>query len=117
MILDALLSVRMVDATGLVVVASESLNPDLFWAIRGAGFNYGIITQATYRVTDLTSQFVTNGDFLFPATAASAVMDFITSFGENLPAEFPLILMVQYDSKLSQVRITLLNHMCWVAPN
>jgi FAD/FMN-containing dehydrogenase len=103
MILDALLSVRIVTASGRVVVASTSQNADLFWAIRGAGFNYGIITEATYRVADLTSPLVVNGDFAFPANASSALMNYLTSFGEYPPAKLALILVALYDAASSRV--------------
>lgn len=50
--LFALLSVRIVVASGEVIVASNTENRELFWAIRGARFNYGIIVSATYQVYD-----------------------------------------------------------------
>ncbi|KAK8060366.1 hypothetical protein PG996_010296 [Apiospora saccharicola] len=51
--MDALLSVRLVTAAGAVVTASATENGDLFWALRGAGANFGIVTSATYRVFEL----------------------------------------------------------------
>jgi hypothetical protein len=50
LIIDALLSVRMIVASGEIVEASNEVNPDLFWAIRGAGGNFGIIVEATYHM-------------------------------------------------------------------
>lgn len=48
---DNLLSTEMVTAEGEIVTASERENPDLFWAIRGAGGgNYGVHTSFTYKV-------------------------------------------------------------------
>lgn len=48
--MDALLSVRLVTADGQIIEASEEANADLFWAIRGAGANFGIILSATYQL-------------------------------------------------------------------
>ena len=48
--IDNLLSVEVVTAAGEVVVASADQNPDLFWALRGGGGNFGVATSLKYRV-------------------------------------------------------------------
>lgn len=50
--LDNILSVRLTTATGETITVSNTSNPDLFWALRGAGQNFGIVTEATYRIYD-----------------------------------------------------------------
>ena len=45
MIIDALVSVRLVTADGQIIEASEKTNSDLFWGIRGAGQNFGIVVS------------------------------------------------------------------------
>ena len=47
---DNLLSADLVTAEGEFVTASEEENPDLFWAIRGGGGNFGIVTSFEYRL-------------------------------------------------------------------
>jgi FAD/FMN-containing dehydrogenase len=42
---DNLVSARVVTAEGIAVTASEEKNSDLFWAIRGAGHNFGVVTS------------------------------------------------------------------------
>ena len=42
---DNLLSADVVTANGELLVASAETNPDLFWAIRGGGGNYGVVTS------------------------------------------------------------------------
>lgn len=49
---DQLISTRLVLANGTVTTVSEESNPDLFWAIRGAGHNFGFVTQAKMRIYD-----------------------------------------------------------------
>jgi FAD/FMN-containing dehydrogenase len=48
--IDALVSVEIVTADGRIVVSSESEHPDLFWAVRGGGGNFGVVTRFQFRL-------------------------------------------------------------------
>jgi FAD/FMN-containing dehydrogenase len=50
---DNILSARVVLADGTAVTASPTVNSDLFWAIRGAGHNFGVVTSVEYRIFDV----------------------------------------------------------------
>ena len=50
---DNLVSARLVLSNGSIVEASDSHNHDLFWAIRGAGHNFGIVTSFDVLVHDI----------------------------------------------------------------
>ncbi|KAL4949902.1 hypothetical protein BDW69DRAFT_187860 [Aspergillus filifer] len=47
--IDNLLEVQIVIASGQLLRASEKENPDLFWAVRGAGSNFGVVVEFTFR--------------------------------------------------------------------
>ena len=48
--IDSLVSVEVVTAEGRIIVASETDHADLFWAIRGGGGNFGVVTRFQYRL-------------------------------------------------------------------
>ena len=102
--MDALVSVRMVTANGEVVMASESDNPDLFWALRGAGANFGIVTSATYRVFEATNkgQFV-NADFEYGGRSSHAMWKLLQEFDDEMPAELSVVVGIGYNRARQEV--------------
>ena len=77
--IDNLLSVEIVLASGSVVTASKDQNPDLFWAIRGAGQNFGVVTSFTFQGYPQPNP-VFAGPLVFPPTALPQIVSFMNKF-------------------------------------
>jgi FAD/FMN-containing dehydrogenase len=70
--LDNVAAADVVTANGQVVHASAQENPELFWAIRGGGGNFGIVTAFEFEAHPTTDVFF--GKIAFPASQAAAVL-------------------------------------------
>ena len=102
--LDALLSVRMVTGTGALLNVSATSHPDLWWGVRGAGFNFGIVTSATYRVYDFTNNGqAMNADFRFRASQNATIYEFAASYVGKQPKNFYIDLGISYDETFGGV--------------
>jgi FAD/FMN-containing dehydrogenase len=82
---DNLLSVQMVTASGEVVRASAEENSELFWALRGGGGNFGVVTEFEFRLHPVSS--VLGGLMLFPLDRYVDVMRFYRVFVHDCPDE------------------------------
>jgi FAD/FMN-containing dehydrogenase len=71
---DNVLAVELVNAEGEVLDVTESSDPDLFWALRGGGGNFGIATTFTYRLHPL--EMITGGLIAHPVEAAPELLRF-----------------------------------------
>lgn len=80
---DNLLSVELVTAAGDVIQASETENPELFWALHGGGGNFGVATSFTLRLHELSS--VTAMLLVWPPEAAPDILSAYRDFMESAP--------------------------------
>src|SRR5215468_3893302 len=82
---DNLISADVVTADGQFRRASEKDNPDLFWALRGGGGNFGVVTSLEYRLHPVTQ--VLGGMVIYPLDQARDVLRFYRDFSAGLPDE------------------------------
>lgn len=83
--IDNLLAVDVVLANGRVVTASEREHPDLFWAVRGGGGNFGVVTSFVFRLHPLST--VVGGPTLWELDQAEEVMRWYRTFITEAPEE------------------------------
>lgn len=82
---DNLLSADVVTAAGERVTASADENPDLFWALRGGGGNFGVVTSFQFRLHPVSE--IVGGPILFEPEAAGDIMRFYRDYIEDAPRE------------------------------
>jgi len=83
---DNLLSAEMVLANGDQVKVDKNNHPDLFWAIRGGGGNFGIVSKFEYRLHSFGPNVVA-GMILYPMDQAKAVFQFYRDYIRKAPVE------------------------------
>lgn len=83
--IDNLLAVDMVLADGSFVTASEGENEDLFWAVRGGGGNFGVVTSFKFRLSPVSTVY--GGPMIWPMDQASDVLKFWRGFIETAPED------------------------------
>jgi FAD/FMN-containing dehydrogenase len=84
--IDNLLSVDIVTAEGKAIHASENQNADLFWAVRGGGGNFGIVTSFEYRTHPVGTMVTLCAPF-YPIEDAKEVLKVWREFMDNSPDE------------------------------
>jgi FAD/FMN-containing dehydrogenase len=82
---DNVLSFDLVTADGELRVASVSENEDLFWALRGGGGNFGVVTSFEFRVHPVST--VLGGLVIYPRDRAVEVLRFYRDFMRSAPEE------------------------------
>jgi FAD/FMN-containing dehydrogenase len=83
---DNLSSVEVVTADGEVRTASERANEDMFWALRGGGGNFGVVTSFEYRLHPVREIY--GGPILYELDDAASVLRFYRDFIRDAPEEF-----------------------------
>ncbi|SEP15822.1 FAD/FMN-containing dehydrogenase [Halogranum amylolyticum] len=88
---DNLVEVEIVTADGAVRRVSREENEDLFWAIRGAGSNLGVVTSFTYRLHEV-GPTVYGGLIAWPAERADEILEVYRELTAKVPRELTVFL-------------------------
>jgi FAD/FMN-containing dehydrogenase len=113
--IDNLLEVEIVLANGQLVRANEEENRDLFWAVRGGGGNFGIVTSFLFQGRPV--QTVIGGPMLWALEDAAEVMrwyrDFISTAPENVSAFFALMMVPPGDPFAKHLHLKPVGAIVW----
>lgn len=85
--IDNLLSVEVITVDGKKHRASEKENSDLFWAIRGGGGNFGVVTQFEFKLHPVGPEILA-GLLVFPFKQAKSILKQYKNFITTTPPEF-----------------------------
>jgi hypothetical protein len=88
--IDNLLAAKIVTADGKLLQVDKDNHPDLFWAIRGGGGNFGVVTRFKFQLHDLGD--VIGGMLLLPATPE--VISGFMEYAEKAPDELSTIINI-----------------------
>ena len=83
--IDNLLGADVVTAEGKLVTASDFQNEDLFWALRGGGGNFGVVTSMEFQLHQVDT--ITGGPLFYEVDDAAAVMQFYREYVDQAPEE------------------------------
>ncbi|MCH7901652.1 MAG: FAD-binding oxidoreductase [Acidobacteria bacterium] len=83
---DNLISADVVTANGKLIHASDEENADLFWAVRGGGGNFGVLTNLEYRLHPV--DMIYGGPMFFEVDSARDVLNLYREFIADAPEQF-----------------------------
>ncbi len=83
---DNLVAAQVVTADGRTVTASEAEHPDLFWALRGGGGNFGVVTEFTFRLHPVDQIY--GGPMFFELSDGEAVLAHFNEYIKTAPREY-----------------------------
>ncbi|KAL8936848.1 MAG: hypothetical protein Q9216_004715 [Gyalolechia sp. 2 TL-2023] len=87
LMLDNILSLTLVTANGTLLTTSPTQHPDLFWAMRGAGHNFGIVTSVEYRIFEDETPVWWAGTLVFEKESLDDVFRLLSVFNKNETGE------------------------------
>jgi FAD/FMN-containing dehydrogenase len=99
---DNLLSADVVTADGNLVTASADSHPELFWALRGGGGNFGVVTSFEFRCHPV-GPIILAGLVAYPVEQAPEVLAFLRDFIADAPEELSADAIFQFAPPLDVI--------------
>jgi FAD/FMN-containing dehydrogenase len=109
---DALLGAEIVTAEGVVHEVDAETDPELLWALRGGGGNFGVVTRFRFALTRLESVF--GGRITFAESAAPSTLELLFELQATAPDELTLQAVLGRNEALGGLVISVLG--AWTGP-
>jgi hypothetical protein len=94
-----MVSCRLLLTNGTIVTVSQDSHSDLFWAIRGAGHNFGIALEATFRVYPQTNHGVHHTwDFQYRLDKCEEIFELLNHVHDIMPPELAIFILWRRES-------------------
>jgi FAD/FMN-containing dehydrogenase len=109
---DNLVRAEVVLGDGQQVVAGADGDPELLWALRGGGGNFGVVTSFEFRLTDPGP--ITGGYLVYPLDATERVLRSVAEVAETAPDELAIFVVVRvHDESVSPTPSEVAVSICW----
>lgn len=95
MSVDNLISAEIVTANGRLIMASANENPNIFWAIRGGGGNFGVVTDFTFQAAEIGTE-VYAGLIIKPFDNAKEYLRFQADYVRNMPDDMTIWMVIRH---------------------
>ncbi|KAI0547909.1 Glucooligosaccharide oxidase [Xylaria curta] len=108
LVTDLVTSARVITATGDLITVSSTENSDLFWGMRGAGANFGIITSITFqaaKATDHANGYALNIDMYFAPNNTAGYFQHFESIADSLPGNVGGVHLTHYNTTNSRAEL------------
>ncbi|MFI2102330.1 FAD-binding oxidoreductase [Isoptericola sp. NPDC019693] len=118
MTVDSLLGAEVVTADGEVVRTDADHEPDLFWALRGGGGNFGVVTRFRFALHEVSQ--VVGGVLLMPGTPEAVAG--VVAAADAAPPELTMVVMVMPAPPMPMIpaewhgRLVVMANACWSGP-
>lgn len=108
LVADQIISARLVLANGSIVTTSNDEHPELFWAIRGAGHNFGVVTEFKLKIYPLKGhENWSVSTFVFPNSQLEDVYSVVNEIAKTQPAEAVHMSMMHLNPEVDPVKPSL----------
>lgn len=111
--LDNVKAVDIVTADGKLRHASATENPDLYWAVRGGGGNFGVVTNFEFGLHEMQRQVI-GGDVVFPLAQLREVLNMYADYINDAPDDLYLDFVA--DSEIGSTDGACIVHVCYSGP-
>jgi FAD/FMN-containing dehydrogenase len=105
---DRIISARVVTAAGQILDISNEKHTELFWGMRGAGANLGIITSATFqaaKASDHADGYALTVDLYFDAESTTAYFEHLGNIAGNLPPNVGGLHLTMYNATVNNAEL------------